>query len=505
MPNDRQRFCPDTVTLKPQNWNKDAEEALISGILIDNKSFADCEGLTSEFFYHRPHQKIYRAMKALFRDNEPVDLVTLATWLKQSGELEQIGGAAYLAQIADSAPVAINAGAYAEIIADCAIRRKISTGATRLIDAAANGADVDFLFKGLNEIRETCSSSQYRNNPRFQLKRLSEIEFKSPDWLIKPLFEKDALGMVFSDPGGGKTFFAIDAACSIATGKDFHEMSVNQGPVIYIAGEGQNGIKRRFMAWGIRHERNLNDAPIFVSLMPGALCDQDQTRWIVDAISHVSDIHGDPVLIIIDTVARNFGPGDENSTKDMNAFVQSLDLIRGISKACVMLVHHTGHGDKSRGRGAMALKGALDAEYRLEKDEQGTIRVEATKMKDGATPAPMAFKLTTVELPFEDEDGEQITSAVLSDTTYEAPVPKVTSRQGKWQAAGIEALKDLYEKQRQTLERGGYDPNGARVTTDDWRAACYSKKMSRQAWHRVKNSLLEKHRIKFEAGYVTFG
>ncbi|GAB6147014.1 AAA family ATPase [Desulfocicer niacini] len=493
------------ATLRAPSANRETEQSLISALLIDNSVYSKCIELKPEHFYNHAHQKIYRAMAFLFHRNEPVDLVTVATTLQAFGELEQVGGAAYLSEIADSAPIATNAWAYAKIIMDCAMRRQLQADAARLLDSASNGADVEALLKQLNKIQKTCSAEVLQNKAKFQLKRLSEIEFKKPDWLIKPLFEKDTLAMVFSDPGGGKTFLAIDIACSVATGKNFHGMKVSQGLVIYIAGEGQNGIKRRFMAWGVRHLFDLDEAPIFISLMPGILCEQDQAQWVVDAIKHISEIHGDPALIIIDTVARNFGPGDENSTKDMNSFVQNLDLIRGVNKACVLLVHHTGHGDKSRGRGAMALKGALDAEYRLEKDEQGTIRVEATKMKDSAIPDPMAFKLATVELPFKDEDGEQITSAVLNNTTYEELTPRATASQGKWQAVGIDALRDLYEKQRHTLEQGGFNPDNARVTIDDWRTACHNKGMVRQSWHRIKKSLSQKQRIKLEGEYISFG
>ncbi len=90
----------------------------------------------------------------------------------------------------------------------------------------------------------------------FKLIRLSDIQFKAPDWLIKHLIEKDSLNLLFGDPASTKTFVAIDLGCCVATGKDFKGMPVKQGPVVYIAGEGQNGLKRRFEARGIRNDIN---------------------------------------------------------------------------------------------------------------------------------------------------------------------------------------------------------------------------------------------------------
>ena len=336
----------------------------------------------------------------------------------------------------------------------------------------------------------------------FQLIRLSDIEFRPPEWMIKSLFEIDTLNMAFGDPGAAKSFFAIDVACCIATGKDFHGLEVKKGPVVYIAGEGQNGIKRRFMAWGIRYGFNTNKAPIFVSLMPAGLCDQKQTGWVIDAIKQVSKDCGEPVLIAFDTVARNFGPGDENSTKDMSAFISGADQIREQSKACILLVHHTGHGDKSRGRGAMALKGALDAEYRLEKDDRGIIRVTNTKMKDFKSIDPMAFKIRTVELPFKDEDSIQLTSAVLDSIDYEAPTKQSNAGRGKWQAIAIKAYDSLIQEHKDRLERQGYEPEGARIMVTDWRNKCFDSGMSKQTFANCKKSLIEQGILKIDHGYI---
>ncbi len=298
------------------------------------------------------------------------------------------------------------------------------------------------------------------NSPRkFKLVHLSDVKFKAPDWLIKGLIETDSLNLLFGDPASGKTFAAIDMVCCIATGKDFNGMPVKQGPVIYIAGEGQNGLKRRFTAWGIKNGINIDDYPIFLSLIPAALSETEQVLAVKEAIKELVDEYGPSALIVFDTVARNFGPGDENSTKDMTAFVAGLDDIRMDDKPGIMLVHHSGHGDKGRARGAMALKGALDTEYRVEKDENGTVRVENTKMKAHTKPNPMAFKLATVELGIKDEDGETITSAVLH------PVQYTETKKGKgakteltgWAKKAFESFKDIYVEEQNKLIKNGKD------------------------------------------------
>ncbi|WP_321419351.1 AAA family ATPase [uncultured Desulfobacter sp.] len=333
----------------------------------------------------------------------------------------------------------------------------------------------------------------------FSFIKLSSVEFRLPDWLIKGFLEKDTLSMFFGDPGCGKTFFGVDISCSVATGKLFHDRIVFQGPVLYLAGEGHNGLKRRFRAWEIRHQVALDDAPIYVSNGPGCFCDAAGAKMVAAAIE-ASEVK--PVAVIVDTVARNFGPGDENSTQDMTAFINGLDLIRTQYGCAVILIHHTGHADKSRGRGAMALKGALDAEYRLDKDDMGVVRMDCTKMKDFEPPHPTAFRINTVELGIFDEDGQEITSAVLDSAIYEPPAKKGSQGRGKNQTVALEMLDTLYQEHRDNLTNSNFDPSTARVTVDDWRDRCIDAGMSRQSWHACKKSLEQQSAVEIAHGYV---
>jgi 5S rRNA maturation endonuclease (ribonuclease M5) len=310
-----------------------------------------------------------------------------------------------------------------------------------LADALKDGWTSEQVLQHIKTAAGNPGTDTGTTKPPFKLVKLSDVQMKPADWVANGLMEKDSLNQLFSDPGGCKTFLAIDLSNCVATGKDFHGRTVQQGPVVFIAGEGHNGIKRRFMAWEIHHQVALDKAPIFLSSMPAGLCDADQVGFVIEAIQAVADDHGQPVLIVLDTVARNFGSGDENSTRDMSGFIAGLDKIREKFRSCILLVHHTGHLEKSRARGSMALKGALDTEYRLEKVETDMIRMINTKMKDHQPPEPLVFKLNTVELPCTDEQGHQVTSAVLEAAQYTPPASKGKKGRGKWQTKAIEILK----------------------------------------------------------------
>ena len=108
---------PDSLQhhLPPQSL--EAEESLISAILLDSDTFLDIiEILSPQDFYRRAHQIIFESIEGLFDRNEPIDLVTITNTLRDSGRLESIGGAAYLASIIETVPPAPNIQHYAKIV-----------------------------------------------------------------------------------------------------------------------------------------------------------------------------------------------------------------------------------------------------------------------------------------------------------------------------------------------------------------------------------------------------
>lgn len=115
---------PYLYHLPPQSL--EAEESILSAILVDNNTLLEIlEILSPEDFYRSAHQKIFSAISELFSRNEPVDLVTLTNILREHDRLEEAGGAAYLANLVDTVPLAVNAQYYAKIVYDKACLRRL--------------------------------------------------------------------------------------------------------------------------------------------------------------------------------------------------------------------------------------------------------------------------------------------------------------------------------------------------------------------------------------------
>jgi len=339
-----------------------------------------------------------------------------------------------------------------------------------------------------------------RNTRGFHIIHISKLELKKPDWLVKDLIETDSLVQFFGDPESGKSLTALDLGACVATGKDFHGRGVKQGSVLCVIGEGRGGMARRKRAWEIANRISLDDAPFYISSGPTSLCDPESVDQVLEAIEGIPK---DPplVLVMFDTLARNFGPGDENSTKDMSASIAAMDRIRIPYRCTVLPIHHSGHGDKSRARGAMALRGALDSEYRFEKDENGIVRMQATKMKDAEHPEPMAFKIATVDLGIPGNDGEPVTSAVLVPTEYVPPAKNTSG--GKWQGLALKLLDGIYAENRGRLEKQGYSPTGARVAVNDWVQACKDAGVPKNRLSELKLALQERKIVEINHGYIS--
>lgn len=115
----------------PQNL--EAESSVLGGILLDNEAInLVLELVQPDDFYRESHRKIFRAMIDITDRGEPVDLITLSEFLKGRNELEAVGGAAYLASLADFVPTAANISHYARIVREKAILRSLISTATEI-------------------------------------------------------------------------------------------------------------------------------------------------------------------------------------------------------------------------------------------------------------------------------------------------------------------------------------------------------------------------------------
>ena len=130
----RSQASSDPALYKVPPQSLEAEDSILSAILVSNDTLLEVvEILSAGDFYKSAHQKIFTAITELFARNEPVDLVTLTNILREKGQLEEVGGATYLAQLVDTVPLAVNAQHYAKIVHDKACARHLIEKANEIV------------------------------------------------------------------------------------------------------------------------------------------------------------------------------------------------------------------------------------------------------------------------------------------------------------------------------------------------------------------------------------
>lgn len=126
-------------TLPPQAI--DAEQSVLGGLLLDNQAYDRIDGkLNADDFYTAAHQTIYRAIVCLLSRGEPADVITVSDALEKSGDAVNVGGLAYLGDLAANTPTAANIGAYAKMVAEAKGRRNLIQAGRRIIELGIDKA-----------------------------------------------------------------------------------------------------------------------------------------------------------------------------------------------------------------------------------------------------------------------------------------------------------------------------------------------------------------------------
>ena len=323
-------------------------------------------------------------------------------------------------------------------------------------------------------------------------------------WLIQDFIPENSMTMIYGSPGSGKTFLALDMALHIAHNKEWHGKNVRPGLVIYIAGEGVGGLRKRLKAWNQAH-KNEPGLGLRIVPLPIGLLDEDEIQALIQTIQQIkNDL--DVRLVVFDTVARCMA-GDENSAQDMGLAIKAMDKIRETFKCAVMPIHHSGK-DRDRGaRGSTALIGAVDVSLRVDRQDD-ILLLSTEKQKDAEAQEQVVFhsRVITLEENEEYDLSEPETSIVLSLHTDQDV--KLYNSLTPPQRMVFNALQMAID------EAGISSPNnrvpGRCTTIELWRAYSMHKTISegekedskRKAFQRSAKSLIEKNIVSKWNDYV---
>jgi len=251
----------------------------------------------------------------------------------------------------------------------------------------------------LSEMRDhSVSTTAPQNKKRIEILRMDQLTDEPVQWLIEDLIPAKAFAAIYGKPGSFKSFVAIYLSQMIAAGKPAFEKPTTQGTCLYIAGEGQAGLKKRSDASRIVHDIEPSVPLYFIkrSLNLSSTLEDMQ-----ELIKEIRELGIAPSLIVIDTLARNF-VGDENSSADMSQFISVIGELIAQLSCSVLVVHHAGKDESKGMRGSSALLGAVDAELECtrtsEEDDKDhlTGKLTTTKQKESEDGVEFHFKMDRI-------------------------------------------------------------------------------------------------------------
>ena len=225
----------DAGRVPPQDLN--AEKSLLGAILLSDAAFPDIlERIKYTDFYDKKHGIIFHAMTKLYESHRPIDLMTLAAELKSQKAIKEVGGQPFLVELTNFVPTASHAVAYADIVAECATRRRLIQAGTTIAEKAyEDGAEIGELVgqaeKQLFEVSDKTTKTDYTKLEDLLVDAYERMEklhqnkgalrglktgFRDLDQKTAGLQPGDLI-IIGARPAMGKTTFAQNLAYNAAT------------------------------------------------------------------------------------------------------------------------------------------------------------------------------------------------------------------------------------------------------------------------------------------------
>lgn len=228
-----------------------------------------------------------------------------------------------------------------------------------------------------------------RKQSRFRPLTWDEVQgLPEPRWLVEGTLPQQSLSLVFGAYGTYKSFLVLDMILHAATAREWAGHAVPaESRVLYVAGEGAYGIRKRVSAWAEAREIDRIENFRLVPAMPLFGNDEDLREFAQEQ----ADFR--PQVIVVDTVAHAMAGLDENAQKDAGTFISRCVQMAQAFNAAVILVHHTGKDQSKGARGSTVIPGAVDVMFEVQSPRMLEAVVTMRKMKDAeAWEKPQGFQ-----------------------------------------------------------------------------------------------------------------
>lgn len=353
----------------------DAERAVLGALLLGGNASTELAqtilGTDPDVFFIKEHREIYRAIRSLVVEGNPVDPVTVTI---RGGQQGASFSATYLSELTGFAPTTANAPYYAQTVKRASAARRLDALGGALAGAARKGdtADAQELARQIAELDCDCSATR----PQFALDPIPDLDrLPETDWLFHELVPTGYVSMLTSQSGLGKSRMALGLAVSVVTGHTIWPSFVPRkvGHVLYLSAEDSAvTVGHRLKSYRDVHSIPADkwEAGILsrLHLQCESGCDMVEFDPQTRAVSPTPYFYAvlswcrreRPALVVIDTLSDHAGGINENDNSQMKAAFKAFKLLAQASGGSVLVVHHLSKGsaDPDKAVSANDVRGA---------------------------------------------------------------------------------------------------------------------------------------------------
>lgn len=389
-----------------------AERAVLGSCLLERDAILVVRGIVgAEDFHLQKHAAIYLAMLECVDKKTPPDLITVAAELRAAGELDSIGGHAFLAELAAGEHTAVHADHYARIVASCARRRRVIEMAARLQAAAYDTtSDPDDLVQTAEQeiaLERRIGSGR----EMWQAHAKDGVQFWKATYPPRPMVIDGLLPvgttLLHGLPKTRKSWFALGCAYSVAAGGlTLGQFQAMKGEALYIDLEMDDELIHERLRVLFPHQAPPRGVT-FVTDWP------QLGHGFLEQLDNYLQARPYTRLVILDTLIRVRPPArsDDMYQADAN-FVQPLTDFCGGRGVALLLIHHSrklgGGGDAILGAsGSTGLTGSVDNVMELvrrpDNNKLGTLRRAGRRIKDDDD-VPLKWEAATAQWNYQERD-----------------------------------------------------------------------------------------------------
>ncbi len=408
--------------LPPQDV--DAENSLLSAILIDPDAIIKvADSINPESFYDPSNKIVYEAIETLYEKRQPIDAITLTNQLKKMKKLQEIGGAAHLAELSSVLSTAANVVEYAKVVTDAAIKRRLISIAGEMsekaFDPSIEAADVMDLAEqhvfAISQDSGSQSFSPIKDTLVESFERLDELQKNGGDIRGVPTgfldvdrmlagMQRSNLLILAARPGMGKTAFALNIAHHAAV------TAKNRVGIFSLEMSREELVDRLLVsqadidAWRLKTGRLdqqdflkisdamgvLADAGIYIDDTPGLSIFEMRTR----ARRLMTEHHIN--LLVVDYLQLAHGRTKDNRVQEVAEISQGLKNIARELKIPVLALSQLSRAVESRGERIPQLSdlresGSIEQDadvvlflYRKDEDIRESVSLKIAKHRNGS-------------------------------------------------------------------------------------------------------------------------